>query len=74
MASELLLRPWVAVQAIRITTAHRLASDERGEGVISAAIAVLIMAFLGALMWAGFKILFQDTQSNVNNQVTKIGA
>jgi len=31
------------------------------------------MAFLGALMWAGFKILFQNTQSNVNDQVTKIG-
>ena len=27
---------------------HRLAGDDRGEGVISAAIAVLIMAFLGA--------------------------
>ncbi len=73
MSNELLLRAWVAVQAARVTTAHRLASDERGEGVISAAIAVLIMAFLGALMWAGFKILFQNTQSNVNDQVTKIG-
>ena len=31
----------------------RLRGD-RGEGVISAAIAVLIMAFLGALMWIHF--------------------
>ncbi len=39
MSNELLLRAWVAVQAARVTTAHRLASDERGEGVISAAMA-----------------------------------
>ena len=31
--------------------------DERGEGVISAAIAVLIVAGLGALMWVGFRML-----------------
>ncbi len=26
--------------------------DERGEGVISAAIAVLVMAFIGVAMWS----------------------
>jgi hypothetical protein len=64
---------YVAVKALQVHTAHRMAGDERGEGVISAAIAVLIMAFLGALMWVGFKAIFQDAQSNTQNQVDQIG-
>jgi hypothetical protein len=53
---------------------HRLARDDRGEGVISAAIAVLIMAALGALMWVGFKALWEDTESNTRTAVVdKIG-
>jgi hypothetical protein len=43
--------------------------DERGEGVISAAIAVLIMAFLGALMWVMFQTTFRHTAKNVDHQV-----
>ncbi len=73
MLAELLLRGWCSAHATRTTLLHRLRQDERGEGVISAAIAVLIMAFLGALMWVGFKVLFQNTQSSVNDQVTRIG-
>ena len=46
---------------------------ESGEGVISAAIAVLIMAFLGVAMWFGFRQTLGNTQTNVNNQVTRIG-
>jgi hypothetical protein len=29
--------------------------DERGEGVISASIAVLVMAFIGVGMWVAFR-------------------
>lgn len=47
--------------------------DERGEGVISAAIAVLIMAGIGALMWVGFKTIWEDTESNTRDKVTEIG-
>lgn len=43
--------------------------DQRGEGVISAAIAVLIMAFLGVGMWVAFKTTFQHTATNVDHQV-----
>ena len=64
---------YVAVRAFRVNLVHRLARDDRGEGVISMAIAVLIMAFLGALMWVGFKTIWQDTESNVKTQVTQIG-
>ncbi len=47
--------------------------DERGEGVISAAIAVLIMAFLGAAMWVGFQSMWQTTSEKTNDQVSRIG-
>lgn len=48
--------------------------DERGEGVISAAIAVLVMAFIGVGMWVAFNATFQSAAKNVNNQVNCIGA
>ena len=47
--------------------------DERGEGVISAAIAVLIMAALGALMWVGFQELWNDTSTQTSDQISQIG-
>jgi hypothetical protein len=51
----------------------RVVRSEVGEGVISAAIAVLIMAFLGVAVWGGFKLTFDKTQKNVNEQVDLIG-
>jgi hypothetical protein len=44
---------------------------EQGEGVISAAIAVLIMAFIGVGMWVAFNNIFEHTATNVDNQVNK---
>lgn len=46
---------------------------DRGEGVISAAIAVLIMAFLGVVVWVGFRATLDNTQKKVDNQVEEIG-
>ena len=43
--------------------------DQRGEGVISAAIAVLIMAFIGVGMWVAFNTTFQHTAKNIDHQV-----
>ena len=54
------------------TTARRV-RDDRGEGVISAAIAVLIMAGIGALMWVGFKTIWEDTESTTKDKVAEIG-
>ena len=48
--------------------------DDRGEGVISAAIAVLIIAFLGALMWVAFKGIWEDTEQRTQDQVGQIGS
>lgn len=53
---------------------HRLRLDDRGEGVISAAIVVLIMAFLGAAMWAAFNVLFDDAASQTSTEVGRIGS
>ena len=50
-----------------------LARDDRGEGVISVAIAVLIMAFLGAAMWLGFQQMWKSTESTTNTKVQQIG-
>ncbi len=58
------LHPW---------RAHRL-HEERGEGVISVAIAVLIMAFLGAAMWLGFQQMWKTTDNTTNTKVQQIGS
>jgi hypothetical protein len=48
--------------------------SERGEGVISAAIVVLIMAFLGVLMWTAFRLMFDDATARTRDQVEQIGS
>jgi len=49
-------------------------TGDRGEGVISTAIAVLIMALLGAAMWLTFDTIWSDTAQNTEDQVRIIGA
>ena len=69
----LTLRAVVAVESAVVHVFARLRSDQRGEGVISAAIAVLVMAFLGAAMWLAFKGIFAKAATNTEQQVGKIG-
>ena len=72
MFERLELTYGVALHALR----QRYESNdrrERGEGVISAAIAVLIMAFLGAAMWVGFNTIWDDAEENIGDQVDQIG-
>jgi hypothetical protein len=72
--ASLRLATWV--QAAWVAAAHRARGarlDQRGEGVISAAIAVLVMAGIGALMWVGFRTLWQDTEANTRDKVAEIG-
>jgi hypothetical protein len=47
--------------------------SEAGEGVISAAIAVLVMAFIGVAMWAAFSGSFQKASTRVDDQIEQIG-
>lgn len=70
--SDACLRAWIWQQALWARLSERVA-HEAGEGVISAAIAVLIMAFLGAAMWIAFKGTLQGATNHVNNQVNQIG-
>lgn len=46
--------------------------NERGEGVISLAIGVLIMAALGVGMWKAFDGTMKTAQKNVDDEVTSI--
>lgn len=62
-----------AIAALVTDAAGRAHRAERGEGVISAAIAVLIMAFLGALMWVGFRAIWDDSEDNIREQTERIG-
>lgn len=52
---------------------RRLAADERGEGVISMGVAVLITAVIGAAMYAGFRFFWSDIQDTVGNMIDSIG-
>jgi Flp pilus assembly pilin Flp len=66
---DTLLFTFLWTRAVVARTVH----DERGEGVISTAIAVLIMAAIGALMWVGIKQLWGNASSQTNSQISKIG-
>ncbi|MBK6312083.1 MAG: hypothetical protein IPF42_16470 [Candidatus Microthrix sp.] len=43
------------------------------EGVISTAIAVLVIAFLGLLMWVGFRVMFNSATTKANQTIEQIG-
>ena len=67
-----------ALQLVFIETSNRShavrqRTAERGEGVVSVAIAVLIMAALGAVAWTAFQTLFNDTVDSSRSQIDTIG-
>ena len=47
--------------------------SDRGEGVISAAIAVLIIAMLGAAMWVVFSGMMEGATGRIESSVESIG-
>ncbi len=47
--------------------------DDRGEGVISMAIAVLIIATIGAGLWVVFNTAATGLGNDVTNQVNQVG-
>jgi type IV secretory pathway VirB2 component (pilin) len=51
----------------------RLRHSEAGEGVISAAIAVLVMAFIGVMMWVAFSGSFDRAAGSVDDRIAEIG-
>ncbi|NLA34523.1 MAG: hypothetical protein GX868_02420 [Actinobacteria bacterium] len=52
---------------------RRRRRGERGEGVISTAIAVLVIAFLGVGMWVGFDRVFDDAIADTGETIGQIG-
>jgi len=70
--SDLALFVFVWQRTARAAAYDRVVRDERGEGVISAAIAVLVMAFLGVLMWKLFSETLRNSNTKVNEQITEI--
>lgn len=74
--SQPLLRAYVATRTLcgsMTQLGRHVHRGQRGEGVISAAIAVLIMAFIGAGMWLAFDRMFNDTTDRTQDQVELIG-
>jgi hypothetical protein len=55
----------------RLTEARR--GDDRGEGVISTALAVLIVAFLGVAAYALFRTLLDDSGNAARSQIQHYG-
>ncbi|HVM20167.1 MAG TPA: hypothetical protein VM307_09425 [Egibacteraceae bacterium] len=70
--SSLLLHVHVAYR-IQVAALRDRWSDEVGEGVISTAIAVLIMALLGAAMWVAFRAIFDGASNKAGSAVDSIG-
>lgn len=69
---DLALRAVIAWQIFRDSARRRLV-DEVGEGVISTAIAVLIMALIGLAMWTLFKTVFDGAGKKIESNVNQIG-
>lgn len=67
------IRLWIASSTTRTAIVDR-ARDEVGEGVISTAIAVLIMALIGAAMWVAFNGVFEDASQRTTDNVNRIGS
>ena len=56
------------------TILARFRHDQAGEGVISTAIAVLIMAIIGGAMWLAFNGVFQTAETRITDEVNQIGS
>jgi hypothetical protein len=56
-----------------VVTAWARRYDDRGEGVISTALSVLIVAFLGVAAYVVFKGLLDDSGNAARNQIKNYG-
>ncbi len=65
--------PLLTATSPNATPAAKKRNSERGEGVISTAVAVLIVAFLGIALWTGFNSMMSTATSRTRTQVEQIG-
>ena len=56
------------------TWARNRLAGQAGEGVISTAIEVLIMALIGAAMWVAFSGVFDSARQRTTDNVNQIGS
>jgi len=63
----------VAVHIWLAGMARRFVTDDRGEGVISMGVAVLITAVIGAMMFVGLRLFWEDISSTVQRWIDSIG-
>jgi hypothetical protein len=70
---DLLVIGYVLARSATVRVRERF-GDDRGEGVISTAIAVLIVAFLGAAMYVIFTQILTSSGSKASTTVDNIGA
>lgn len=70
--SSLVLQVHIAYR-MTVQAANDRLHEEFGEGVISTAIAVLIMALLGAGMWVAFRGIFDGASNKTGTAVDSIG-
>lgn len=64
---------WVTTRSRAGAARARTRTDDRGEGVISAALVVLIMAIIAALMWTAFKGIWDTVETKTQDEVEEIG-
>lgn len=64
---------WVVTRHRAGVARTRFRADDRGEGVVSAAIVVLIMAAIGALMWVGFRTMWENIEADTNEKISEVG-
>jgi hypothetical protein len=67
-----MVKAYTTITAWRMTMTDT-ARSERGEGIVSVAIAVLIMAALGVVAYGAFDVLFNNTTDAAENQIGQIG-
>ncbi|MDA8270688.1 MAG: hypothetical protein M0Z39_04690 [Actinomycetota bacterium] len=48
-------------------------TDEKGEGVVSSAVAVVIFSALGVAMWFAFRNTMDTATSMVTSQISQLG-
>ncbi|MEM9521529.1 MAG: hypothetical protein AAGA37_19620 [Actinomycetota bacterium] len=67
---------WMEIQMLVTHVNNRSGRmvGDRGEGVISTAIAVLITAFIGAAMWFAFDRIWTDAEGDIEGEVNRIGS
>jgi hypothetical protein len=64
---------WIATRHHAGASWQRMRHDDRGEGVVSAAIVVLIMAVIGAAMWGAFNTMWNDVKERTEDKVSEVG-